>query len=382
MRPRVFYVSYDGATEPLGVSQIVAYLERLSEVADLTLFSFEKDGDSRALMADRLSRARIRWIPLTYHRTPPGLSTAFDVWRGARAIRAAADEGAPQIIHARSYVAALMARRSKSFPQSKFIFDIRGFWADERIEGGIWRRGFLYRLAKYFERRFFAEADAVVTLTQASVPQIHEWLSGRDIPVRVIPTCVDLARFDEHQPRSNGPAAVWNGSIGTWYRFDLGVRMARALDVPLRVLTRQTQAAEEQLGGYDAVVKTVSPDEVPHELRPNDYGLCLVQPSFSKQASAPTRFAEHLAAGNLVLALPGVGDMASVIERERVGVVLEGEHESEVQKAAERLHALNADSEVADRCRAVAQRLFSLEEGVAAYRELYASLAKSEQPGF
>ncbi len=74
--------------------------------------------------------------------------------------------------------------------------------------------------------------------------------------------------------------------------------------------------------------------------------------------------------------------MASVIERERVGVVLEGEHESEVQKAAERLHALNADSEVAEPMQGCSPSLFSLEEGVAAYRELYASLAKSEQPGF
>lgn len=376
MRRHVIYVSYDGATEPLGVSQVVAYLERLTEVAEITLISFEKDRDSRAAMAERLTRAGIHWIPLKYHRAPPGLSTAFDVWRGTRAVNQAALRDRPQIIHARSYVAALIARRSRSFTQTRFLFDIRGFWADERIEGGIWRRGMRYRLAKYFERRFFDEADAVVTLTQASVPQIRSWLSGRDIPVRVIPTCVDLARFGQNEHRSESPAAVWNGSIGTWYRFDLAVRMARALGVPLRVLTRQTQAAEDQLDGLEAEVRTVDPEEVPSELRANDFGLCLVQPSFSKQASAPTRFAEHLAAGNPVVALPGVGDVASVIERERVGVVLQGELESDLQDAAEKLHALNADPDVAERCKTVAHRLFSLESGVAAYRELYVSLTE------
>jgi hypothetical protein len=39
------YVSYDGALEPLGESQVVAYLERLSRRHALTLLSFEKDAD-------------------------------------------------------------------------------------------------------------------------------------------------------------------------------------------------------------------------------------------------------------------------------------------------------------------------------------------------
>jgi hypothetical protein len=34
-RPRVVYVSYDGMAEPLGRSQVLAYLLRLAETADI-----------------------------------------------------------------------------------------------------------------------------------------------------------------------------------------------------------------------------------------------------------------------------------------------------------------------------------------------------------
>ena len=44
-RGRVVYVSYDGANEPLGRSQVVAYLERLARSWDITLVSFEKDDE-------------------------------------------------------------------------------------------------------------------------------------------------------------------------------------------------------------------------------------------------------------------------------------------------------------------------------------------------
>src|SRR5262245_24280590 len=86
-RPHVVYVSYDGAAEPLGRSQIVAYLERLTETLSLTLISFEKPDDDLGDLASRLSEADIEWLPQSYHRSPPMASTWWDVGTGARAIR-------------------------------------------------------------------------------------------------------------------------------------------------------------------------------------------------------------------------------------------------------------------------------------------------------
>ena len=74
-RPAVLYISYDGMLEPLGQSQVIAYLERLTDAAAIHLVSYEKPADwaredRREALSARLSAAGIAWHPLTYHKTP------------------------------------------------------------------------------------------------------------------------------------------------------------------------------------------------------------------------------------------------------------------------------------------------------------------------
>jgi glycosyltransferase involved in cell wall biosynthesis len=119
----------------------------------------------------------------------------------------------------------------------------------------------------------------------------------------------------------------------------------------------------------------VAPDDVPRELYAGDIGLCLVASAFSKVASAPTRFAEYLAAGMPVLVTPGVGDLESIVEGHGVGVVLGGEDERSVAAAAARLSAMARDREVQDQCRAVAGELFDVDVGSADYAAMYCKLS-------
>lgn len=377
-RPQVVYVSYDGAAEPLGRSQVLAYLVRLAHSCDITLISFEKGRDGRAEIADLLGRAGIRWLPRRYHRRPPVLSTLWDVLVGARAVRRACRSTGAEIVHVRSYVPALIAVLA-AWPTGRrwrLLFDIRGFWVDERVAGGAWsERSTLYRLAKRCERRFFAEADAVVTLTAASVPQIRTWLGDRDVPVRVIPTCAEVERFGEGEPRADGPRAVWCGSIGTFYRFDLAVRFADALGIPLTVLTRQVELARTRLGGREADVREVPSAVVAHELRPGDIGLCFYgEGRLTNLARAPTRFAEYLATGMIVAVTSGIGDIDAIVDDHNVGVSIEDESDGGLSRAAARAVALAADPDVRSRARRLAAERYSVDNGASAYLDLYREL--------
>ena len=112
-RSAILYLSYDGILEPLGESQVLNYLERLSVSYDITLISFEKRSDiseeSRLLkFKERLEKIGIHWHPLRYHKSPAVLSTAYDVarawwyaWRWQRRHESG-------IAHARGYVAGLV----------------------------------------------------------------------------------------------------------------------------------------------------------------------------------------------------------------------------------------------------------------------------------
>ena len=166
-RSAILYLSYDGILEPLGESQVLSYLERLSVNYDIALISFEKPSDlneeSRLLkFKTRLEEVGIRWYPLRYHKTPPVLSTAYDIarawwyaWRWQRSNQSG-------IAHARGYVAGLVALLVKQRGRIRFLFDMRGFWPEEKVEAGHWtNRSIAYRVTKWCERRFFERSDAI-----------------------------------------------------------------------------------------------------------------------------------------------------------------------------------------------------------------------------
>ena len=380
--PRLLYVSYDGAAEPLGQSQVIAYLARLARSWDVTLLSFEKPGaaDRHAAVATQLRDLGVTWIAARYHGRPPVASTALDVLSGVRAIGREQAARPFDVVAARSYVAALIATRAIG-PATPFVFDIRGFWADERVDGGSWRRGgAMDRLVRSCERRFFARADAVVTLTHASVPFIRPRLRSPDIPLDVIPTCAEVERFAGTQPRPGGPHAVWNGSLGPWYRFDLAVRLARELGLPLSVLTRQVHEARTALDGLDADVRSVPFEEMASALFAGDVALSLIRPSFSKIASAPTRVAECLAAGQPIVTCPGVGDLESIVAHHGVGVMLEDESQEALRAAARRLLELAGSQAVRDRCRRVARDHFDVDDGARRYDAVYRALVEGGRP--
>src|SRR5262245_61586455 len=84
----VLYISYDGALDPLGLSQILPYLEGLSRrghVFDLVTFEkperFGRVSDRESMEA-RLAASGIRWHPLRYHKRFSAAATAYDLGRG------------------------------------------------------------------------------------------------------------------------------------------------------------------------------------------------------------------------------------------------------------------------------------------------------------
>jgi glycosyltransferase involved in cell wall biosynthesis len=406
---RVLYISYDGALEPLGQSQVVAYLERLADRAAITLLSFEKPADLAdevrvAAMRRRLERAGITWLARPYHKRPPVVSTVFDVIAGCvLARRWATKEGTHagtsepiNIAHARGYVPALIALDVKRAHDARFLFDMRGFWVDEKVEAGRWPAGgLLYRAGKYCERRFFEAADAIVSLTHAGVREFQKLGRVRPgVPVAVIPTCADLDRFqpgaaDASKRRDLGlDGAVVVGCVGTlsnWYLRGetlsflawLAGRMPRmkALIVTREDHDRLRADAARQGLAPDRLVLTRAPfDEMPALVRLMDAGVFFIRASFSKRASAATRLPEFLGCGVPVVINDGIGDSGEIVRTGRAGVVLPDTTPQAFEASAEQVMALFSDRDVGARCRDVAVREFSLTDGVARYAALYEQL--------
>lgn len=396
MNRGVLYVSYDGMLEPLGQSQVLAYLEKLAPDWRIHLISFEKsadwvDANKRSAVAERIAAAGIRWHPLRYHKRPSALATAYDVAVGSAKAIALALRHRLTIVHARSYVAALIALGAKRVTGARFLFDMRGLWADERVDGGLWPRdGRLYRTAKSLERRFLEAADHVVTLTHASEAEIRgfPYLAERPPAMSVIPTCADLNRFTLQGPPATDPFVLgYVGSVGTWYLLDDMMRFfthlrAASPGARLLIVNRNEQGLIRERArdhGIDPAVVEIRAAEhhdVPRLVAGMSAGMALIKPAYSKVASAPTKLAEYLGCGVPCLGSAGVGDMESILEGGRVGVALRESSDGELRRGVERLITLARDPELQDRCRRTATERFSLDAGVASYGQIYHSLAR------
>ncbi|HEY4530691.1 MAG TPA: glycosyltransferase [Luteimonas sp.] len=394
--PGVLFITYTGLLEPLGQSQVLAYQEHVSPERSVHIVSFERredlaDEQRVVRLRERIQRSGICWHPQVYHKRPSALATLLDIAVGTLRGISLVRRHRLGIVHARSYVASAMALSITRATRSKFLFDMRGFWADERVDGGIWPEGGrMYRVAKWFERRFLLSADHVVSLTRAGIAEIHrfEYLQGRAPPMTVIPTCADLSRFKPSPvARDVGFTLGYVGSVGTWYLFDAAVAAFEALrrqrpGARFLIINRDAHRyIRERLAAAgvpeDCVeLRNAEHADVPAQIQRMNAGVFFIRPLFSKQASAPTKLAEFLGCGVPCLSNTGVGDMASVLAGDRVGVAVDATNPSCISAGVQELLALCEEPDVASRCVASAHRHFSLEEGVRRYREIYAGLSR------
>jgi len=230
-RPRTLYISYTGMMEPLGQSQVLQYLFRLTKDHEITLVSFEKKihlaSTSRVQeIKDLTNEHRINWIPVQYHKKPRILASAYDIMIMSLTIIRLQLKHKYQLVHCRSYVAGISGLLLKQLFGTRFLFDMRGFWPDERVDGGIWKRdSWVYSLAKSLERKLLSKSDHVVSLTESGVREIKRfpYIDESDFNCSVIPTCTNLNTFkpqDTDTRQSGGFRVGMVGSVGSWYLFD------------------------------------------------------------------------------------------------------------------------------------------------------------------
>ena len=400
----ILYLTYDGLTDPLGRSQILPYLLGLANDKGFKfkVISFEKVKNyenEKMVVQDLIAPLNIQWIPLTYHKFPPVFSTIYDLFRLHRLAYELVDKESIDMVHCRSYLTALVGLAMKRSKGVKFIFDMRGFWADERLEGGIWNLKnpvfeIIYRYFKRKEKQFLQAADHVVVLTNKAQEIIERWEPKSDMSVTVIPCCVDMALFDPEKAkkrglkrstlglRENDLVIVYHGSLGTWYMLDEMVRYFKYMreshdNAKFLILTMDaTKSILElcqhyKLNTQDLVIKAVTRDEVPAHLCLADFAIFFIRPVFSKQASSPTKSAELMSLGIPAICNSKVGDIAYFYE-EGMGDLVDVEDENQLKASARGLAKIQVDrSKIMEICR----KNFSLQIGIASYGQVYNSLS-------
>ncbi|MFC2175966.1 glycosyltransferase, partial [Bacteroidota bacterium] len=404
----VLYLSYDGLTDGLGRSQVLPYLFGLAELGhSFTIISFEKEvafkSDQSAIRL-MLDAKNIKWFPITYTPSPPVLSTVYDVFRLQKLALKLHRKNPFDIIHCRSYITSLVGLALKKKHGIKFVFDMRAFYADERVDGGLWNlNNPIFKLVyKYFKKKeldFLENADYTISLTEKGKNIIHGWSSikGQPIPIKVIPCCADLAHFHPNQIKPELQTGLiqklglletdlvitYLGSIGTWYMLDEMLDFFKALlekkpNAKFLFVTTDnadgilTAARKRGINESRLAISPAKREEVPTYLSLAHLALFFIKPVFSKSGSSPTKHGEMLGMGLPVIANTGVGDVDEIIEATNSGVLVNEFTNQAYQKAINQIDdLLKTPISV---LQSAASAYYSLETGVKRYNEVYASV--------
>lgn len=402
---RVLYITYDGLTDPLGRSQVLPYLTGLSRRGHrIDILSCEKRdrmAKEGTLIREMVANAGIGWRPLHYHKRPPILSSAFDAAALAREAIALHRRNRYDLVHCRSYIPARAGLALQRRFGVRFLFDMRGFWPDEKVEGGNWDLAnplyaAVYRYFKRLESQLLSGADHIVSLTEAGKDQLltRPELSGRHTPITVIPCCVDFSHFqlateDQRQAarrrlelNSDQPVLAYLGSLGSWYMLEEMLQFFRAYasqheQARFLFVTHEDpepiRATAVQLGvdPKKLIIRAASREEVPKLMAAADLGIFFIKPVFSKIASSPTKMGEMLALGLPIVTNAGVGDVEAMVEDMGCGVAISDFGDESLGDAIDALEALDGSGEHR-RQRSLAW--FDLNVGIDRYDAVYQSL--------
>jgi hypothetical protein len=333
MNKNVLYISILGMSEPLGKSQVLEYLSDLSENYSMFLYSFEKDLRKKIIngLSEKMENEKIEWSFQKYSNKHGILSTVRQIFSSYKELKNIIKKNNIKLIHARSLIPVVIALFLKRKYKLKVIFDIRGFQIDEKAEVGRLTKGsILYKLLKKIEHYSYKKSDSIVTLTYASIPYISQYCNPEKISV--ISTCANKQLFkrlsmeekmqfkQEVGYASTDKILLHVGAVSNWYDFDNELKIVSKLmlDDPnlqfLIINKSEHNFISNKISEFNIdtrrlkVIEVVFYDMFKY-LNIVDASIFIIKATFSKTASAPTKFAENLACGLFSITNNGIGDM-------------------------------------------------------------------------
>ena len=406
-RKKVCYLSFDGMTDPLGQSQVIPYLIKLSEKGFcFHIISVEKP-DMFLLKGQDIKHILdsngIKWTTISYSNKIPFVSTVLTLRKLYKLAEKTFLENKFQLIHFRGYTPGNIVRKLKRKFKIPVIFDMRSFLPDERVLAGMWNLNnplhfFIYKYFKFLESKFYKEFDRVISQTYLGKEVIRAWgFDELTTKVDVVPCCADLDLFNFNNYSSKdqlrrkelniGPddfVLGYVGSIGTWYCLDDMMKF-------FKVLLEQKTSAKfvflspvEPIVVYESALKIGVKREnirvvfidrlrMPQYISIFNWSIFFIKPGIGKAASCPVKHGELMGMGIPVIANTKVGDIDLIVGEEESGLIVKSFETLNYEKA---ISSILTFSKSKDEIRNIGSKYYNLDMGVFSYLKIYNELLK------
>jgi glycosyltransferase involved in cell wall biosynthesis len=408
-RKKILYISYDGMTDPLGQSQVIPYLRELTKQGyHFTILSVEKKKRLQASgkqVRELLTGLGIEWETLIFTKRPPVVSKVYDQYKLNTTATRLHQQNKFDLVHCRSYVAAAAGLKIADRFAVPFLFDMRGFWVDERVDSGQWNLRnplyrFFYKIYKKKEKKYLRYSAHIVSLTQKAKEELIQAYAVPPDRITVIPCCADLDHFDYRKISKEEKIQLreklgiggdnivlsYLGSLGGWYMTDEMMDFFAVMNrqVPVAKFFFITHDDREKIvskartrgiNETDIVVRPTGRNEVPLYLSVSDLAIFFIRPTYSKMASSPTKHAEVMGMGIPVIC-NDIGDTGSIIIDTHTGLVIKDFTASAYEEVINKIPQLLLTDKQA--IRQSAFEYFDLDKGAIAYLKIYTGIFGKE----
>lgn len=394
------YLTYDGLTDALGQSQVLPYIIGLQKKGiHFNILSFEKNNThtTKNTIETTLNENNISWTPLNYTKNPPIISTIIDLIKLKKEVKIAIKKKQIDVIHCRSYVTSLIGLWAKKKYNIPFVFDMRGFWADERVDGEIWNlNNIAYKLVfSFFKRKekdFLIESYHTISLTEAGKNEIESW-GINNSPITIIPCCTDELLFNENKIfnisdkikiAEDDFVISYLGSIGTWYMLDemldfFSIVKKTIPQAKFLFITKDNKnsildrAREKNINPNSIYITPSERKMIPSFIALSNFSIFFIKPLYSKKASSPTKMGEVMNLGIPIICNKGVGDVDSIINEVDSNFIINEFTTEEYERVTEYILNCKINSK---HIIETSYKYYSLEKGISSYYNVYSQLKK------
>jgi hypothetical protein len=367
------YLTVDSLAEGVGSSQITPLISRLSKTGlKINLISFEKKTPQNTL-TNNFNSLGVFWVAL-----PFGSNGAIGGIERLNTLRRTIPS--TRLIHARSDIPAVSGIASGKAP---VLWDVRSLWADQKImiQNSSLNKS-LYYAYRGLESVAAIRSVGMSTLTSAVVPVLEERHKQLPSLRTVVPTAVDLDRFllDLNMPVNF--RALFSGTYNGYYDLKLSSLFMDEIRKHIKIeahWARPFESETNNLGLGERLIAPANQIEMAQLIPNYSFGvsICKMNAGPSLTAAMPTKIGEFLACGRPVVVNKGLGDMDQFIAEYDAGVVLDGDLQN-LAESAHKLISLITDPDTPNRCRALAEKHFSMDTGVENYLDLYSQILNSK----
>ncbi|MFA8343488.1 MAG: glycosyltransferase [Rhodothermaceae bacterium] len=295
------------------------------------------------------------------------------------------------IVHTRSLIPSVMALTALMFTtrKVKFIYDNRGVLIEEEIyRGNLKKNGIITVALKLFELKIMRKADAMVVVSK----KFKEYIS--EAYTRYIPDIVDKTvaitngtdisdlpeNIIQHKKRDK-ISVVYSGSAMKW-QYLPGIKKFVAecrknfKEIEINILTYDYDQFYDLLKGIDGfgekiILQTLESHQVKEKLMESNFAIMIRERNLVNKVATPVKFAEYLSAGLPVFLSSGIGDTEDIINRNKIGVVVD---ENKIQYGIEEMINLLKDENIYQRCIDTVKKELDLQNSIDKYIDLYSKL--------